>query len=396
VIANVTEQMPSNMTAMGGGLQLSIEKLRAAPEHSIRRVILFTDGMQNVNPMVQHGDNNQLVIANQPSPPAVPLTILGLALGIAVDTIGIGASDIALLQDIADKTGGHFSSAIDPAVDLRRVFVEKLINALRGFSPQLIAYRRGSIGSAGSTEAFTVESGPRRVVFKVSWKRGDLIDFSVAKDGVDVTSAGRFIDGAFYKIFVIDLPKKARSPIAARGNWQIRIKGKKATAYETAAIIDGGRITYDAVFNAKQPEVGEPLDLVVRSTAGGKPVGASAKVTATLMIPTITPGEIIAANPPKEITALEPGMSVAQRQLLAFTQDPKNLAKLRPKPNTVVLKRSDKGIFTTQLRPQVPGIYTAVVTIDGETAKIGKFSRTMTVTTVVRSQKPNEHETNKP
>ena len=48
--------------------------------------------------------------------------------------------------------------------------------------------------------------GGRKLVLKLSWKRGSKIDFSVAKDGVDVTAVGRFIVGDFYRIFVIDLP----------------------------------------------------------------------------------------------------------------------------------------------------------------------------------------------
>ena len=90
-------------------------------------------------------------------------------------------------------------------------------NGLRGFSPQLVAYRNGSVASNGSTEAFSIEDGPRRLVLKVSWKRGNSIDFSVARNGVDVTSAGRFISGAFYKIFVIEFEYQFvnRAPDAA-------------------------------------------------------------------------------------------------------------------------------------------------------------------------------------
>src|SRR4030095_17072666 len=53
IITNVNSQTPGNATAMGGGLQRSIESLRdLAADPASRRVILFTDGMQNVNPMV--------------------------------------------------------------------------------------------------------------------------------------------------------------------------------------------------------------------------------------------------------------------------------------------------------------------------------------------------------
>ena len=389
-------QTPSNGTAMGGGLQLAIGALSDSSDVDIRRVILFTDGMQNVNPMVRTL-NDQLVIDNQSGrqnsniTPTVPPIVLDKSSGIAVDTIGLGAQDsfAGLLEDIALATGGRTKTTIEIEL-LRRFFVEELINALRGFSPQLVAYRRGAVAARGSAEAFVIESGVRKVVLKLSWKRGDSMDFAVMKDGVDVTADGRIISGAFYKIFVINLPKKGKNRIAAGGNWQMRIKGKRAAAYEAAAIVDGGGISYDAVFKAKRAKVGDPLELVVRLAAGSKPIGDSARVTARLMIPTTSVRDLITPNPPKEPPAFEAGMTLGERQLLALPQDPEKWAKLRPKRQTVVLRRSGNGAFSTRLHPQVPGIYTAVVTIDGEAAKIGKFSRTMTATAVVRPTEPAE------
>ena len=387
------QQQPRDSTAMGNGLQRAIEQLRdTAADATIRRVILFTDGMQNVNPMARIV-NNKLTFVNESGRPnsnvsATAPSSLDPLLGIAVDTIGIGASDLGLLQDIAEKTGGRSKATTDIDM-LRQFFVEELINALKGFSPQLVAYRRGSIGSTGiSREGFAVEDGPSRVVLKLSWKRGDSMGFSVRKDDVDVTAAGRSIDGAFYKIFVIDLPAKGGRPIKARGNWEVRIKGKAATGYETAAIVDGGRITYDTLFNASQPKVGEPLELVVRTTANGRPLAASARVTATLMIPTSAVSDIIAAKPSKELPVVEAGMTDAEHQTLVLAQDPAKWARLRPRRQTVVLRRSGKDAFSTQLRPQVPGVYTAIATIDGDAPKIGKFSRTQTVTAVVRKGEP--------
>lgn len=396
IIADLPNQSPGGLTAMGGGLQRAIEALDGvAADTPIRRVILFTDGMQNVNPMVQTV-GNQLVIDNQtgrpnsnvPTPSPTP-RILDASLGIAVDTIGIGASPafVGLLQDISADTGGRSWPTNDPAFDLRRFFVESLINALKGFSPQLVAYRRGAVAANKSTEAFAIEDGVRKLVLKLSWKRGAALDFSVAKDGVDVTSAGHFIEGAFYKIFVIDLPAKGARPITARGNWQLRIKGKAPTGYEAAAIVDGGRMRYDAVFEVKRPRVGNPLDLVVRVTAGGRPIDRSARVTVTLMRPATAVNDILAKIPRKELTAFEPGMTLAEQRLLVLAQDPKRWAALKPRQQKLELRPNDKGEFRTRFRPRVAGIYTAFVSIEGEADKIGKFSRAVTAITVVRSAK---------
>ncbi|HEX8146855.1 MAG TPA: vWA domain-containing protein [Pyrinomonadaceae bacterium] len=393
LVADVRVQTPGQSTAMGGGLQRAVEALGGLDDTPLRRVILFTDGMQNVNPSVQRA-GGQLVIDNQPgrpnsnvTPAATPV-VLDRSAGIAVDTIGIGAGQafVGLLQDIAAETGGRSLITTSPDA-LRRFFVEELINALRGFSPQLVAYRRAAVAAGGSTEAFAVEGGVRKLVLKVSWQRGESLDFSVSKDGRDVTGAGRFIVGEFYKIFVIDLP--AGGPLASRGDWGLHIKGKAGTAYETAAIVDGGRLKYDATFGGVRPRAGDPLDLLVRLTADGRPADVGARVTVTLSSPTNAAGDIIAGTRPKELPSREPGMSLAERQLLTLTEDPKRRAALKPRQESLVLRPTDKGEVRAQLRPQVPGVYTASVNIEGEDARLGRFSRTLTATTVVRFAAPD-------
>jgi len=383
-------QHPGGLTAMGGGLRVAINTLSdPSVDAAKRRVILFTDGMQNVSPRVEWNGTDQLVIAPESGPPPVASTVLDRSIGtppanraIVIDTIGIGAAGdfVTRLAEIADETGGQTRTTLDMGV-LRQFFVEELINALKGFSPQLVGYRRGAVNSTGGTEAFAIENGVRKLVLKVSWQRGSSLDFTVARDGIDVTSAGRFIGGDFYKIFVIDLP--ASGQIAARGNWEVRINGNAGTSYEAAAIVDGSPISYDSNFDLKRPRAGEPLDLVVRLTAGGLPV-AGTKVSVTLLSPTITAGDIIARSPPKDLPAFEPGMSIGERQLLALAQDPKRSAGLKPKPTKIELQPTGKGDFRARLSTDVPGIYTAFVTIEGSSPQLGQFSRTLTMTSVVR------------
>ena len=76
IIADVDGQnvVAANLTAMGGGLQRSVATLRAlqVDQAEARHVILFSDGMQNVNPMVlppQH-----VVIDNETGRPASGVT----------------------------------------------------------------------------------------------------------------------------------------------------------------------------------------------------------------------------------------------------------------------------------------------------------------------------------
>ena len=126
LIADVQSQttVSGNLTAMGGGIQTAVNRLTDAARS--RNVILFTDGMQNVNPMV---DATTFEIADQPGRPASgvaatsPPTDLNTALGRKVSTIGIGATPpfIDLLSHIATETNGLFKSTTAPDEDLKEV-----------------------------------------------------------------------------------------------------------------------------------------------------------------------------------------------------------------------------------------------------------------------------------
>jgi hypothetical protein len=313
--------------------------------------------------------------------------VLNTASAIAVDTIGIGASEsfVGLLQEIASATGGRTWPTTDPMFDLRRFFVEELINALKGFSPQLVAYRRGALATKGSTESFVIESGAKKLVLKVSCQRPNAVDFSVDRNGVDVTSAGRLISGAFYKIFVIDFP--ARNQLTSRGTWRVRIKGKARAAYEAAAIVDGGNISYDARFDVERPRVGSPFELVVRLTSGGKPIHRTSRVTVSLMRPRVGLDRLLGDIKPGELRAFEPGMSVNEQKELALVQKAERWIALKPKPEQLAMKANQKGEFRARIQPSVTGIYTAVVTIEGVDERVGRFNRTTTAVTVVSLRK---------
>ena len=123
---------------MGGGLQRSLETLRALPadQAEARHVILFSDGMQNVNPMVvppQHVEIDDLT--GRPSSgvtPAIPPMRLDAQSPLKIDTIAVGAGAfVDVLADIAAHGQGLAQQTLD-ANDLRQFFVEQLIDTLRG------------------------------------------------------------------------------------------------------------------------------------------------------------------------------------------------------------------------------------------------------------------------
>lgn len=390
LIADVNGQtvVPANLTAMGGGLQRSLETLRALPvdQAEARHVILFSDGMQNVNPMVVPPQHVQIDdLTGWPSSgvsPTNPPTRLDAQSPLRIDTIAVGAGAfIDVLSDIAAHGQGLAQQTLD-ANDLRQFFVEQLIDTLREGSPQLVGYRRGALSGRSATETFSVNRGARKLLFKVSWRRGQHLDVRVFKDGVDMTGAAEVVAGEFYRILAISSSRSGRDP--ASGEWRLRISGKPGTAYEAAAIIDEKELDYQVRLE-RLPDA--TLGLTVQVGRGGRTIEGPIAVTATMTRPRVAVGNVLAAVQPLKSGSYgtEPGMTNAERRVAALLQNPGARDRLRPVTETIRLQPDNQGGFRAVLaNTGIPGIYRAEVRIVGEDRALGPVQRSRTVSTTVR------------
>jgi von Willebrand factor type A domain len=397
IITDVQAQttVGTNLTAMGGGLQTAINRLTdpARP----RNIILFTDGMQNVNPMVNNTTFEITDVAGRPASgvaATTPPTDLNAALAIKVNTIGVGATPafVDLLDDIAGETNGLYKLTTAPDEDLRRFYVEELIDVLRQFSPQLLGYRYGTLTTQSANEAFTTNGSARRVVFKLSWKRGTRMDFTVEKDGVDVTRLGRVIEGPFYRIFSIDVPRTMNPAITSAGSWKMQIAGTKGTAYEAAGIVEEEELKYEFTVAGKGRVVGDPLPLSVKLTYGGQPV-TDARVTARVLAPTQALGTLLSQNPSPTTPAgfqSEPAATDAQRKFqLLLGQDSFQKA-LRPSENPIVFQNNGNGTYSaTFTNTFVSGPYTVIYKVEGLRSDIGAYERTESRSVALRFGTPS-------
>jgi von Willebrand factor type A domain len=391
IVASLRAQQttPSSLTAMGAGLQAAIGTLAGAAPG--RHIVLFTDGMQNVFPKVT-ANGSLLEIAGSGTPQSdlgatSPPTPLDESLGIRVSVIGIGAGPafVSLLQDIAAATGGLTRFTISPDEDLRRFFVEELINALRGFSPQLVGYRRGTVAAPPARESFAVNAGVRKLVLKLSWKAPRKLTFRVERNGVDVTRTGTIVDGPFYRFVSFDATRMPA--VQTGGTWTMRIQGANGDPYEAAAIVDEPSLRVEASLGKRTYRVGDALDLGLRLSADGKAL-TGAKVQATVLAPRQSVGTLLATKPERggaPAGRTEPGLSTAQRRIEALLLDKDARAALRPIAHTVTLSDRGDGVYQASFRGvTVPGIYTVVFEVDGQRPKGGPVRRTETLSTFVR------------
>jgi len=385
----------SGLTAMGGGLQSAILQLQgtAGPLQGVgpnRNIVLFTDGLQNVNPVVQQTGQG-LMIADQTGPvdAGIPtqLTQPISTYGVRIHTIGIGPGIVqpsqAILETIATGTGGVSRFDTDASA-LQQFFVMTLMDALNTSSPQLLAYRRGTLAGEETVEAFPVNAGIRKIVLELSWPRGASLELRVEKDGVDVTKDGRVIAGPFYRIFAIDLPA---SSVQAGSEWRLKIRGRPGVAYQAAAIVDDHRRAARARFARRDYRVGDALEVVLDLRDGAQAM-REATVTATVLRPKDSVANLLAAYPARAEPPVrhEPAASAGQRASAQLLQDERLWSRILPAATTVRLQDDGKGTYRATLpAATVPGIYTVIFEAAARTAGHGELRRTGAVSTMVRA-----------
>lgn len=396
IIETVRDQTtaPANLTAMGGGLQSAINTM--VDETRLRNIILFTNGMQNVNPMVMGDAAAGLEINNNPSIPRYsninpkdPPTKLNTDLGIKVNTIGVGATDpfMSLLNLIASDTNSVSKLTTAPDDDLRRFFVEDLTEVLQEYSPQLLAYRYGKLTDKTTRETFTVNNNARKVILKLSWKRGSSLSFRVKKDGVDLTNLGEIINGPFYRIYSVDIPIMRGRTISPGGDWHMQISGKKGSLYEAAAIVEEPLLKYNCTFDKKNYVAGEPIELSVRLLLDGKPVTDTSSVSAQIFKPKMSIGTFLSVNPmphkPSGFQA-EPEATAGQIKLQLLQQNNLLWEDVRPIRKTIELKNNGDGSYSGVFSDtKIPGSYTVLFQVEGEHPDIGLYKREEVLSTIV-------------
>lgn len=389
----------SGLTAMGGGMQSAILGLQGwtGPLQTVgsnRNIVLFTDGMQNVNPAIQDLPQG-LVIANQPG--AVNAGIPSLLTqpippyGVRIHTIGIGPGVMqpsqTILATMAAATGGVSRFDMDAAA-LQQFFTMTLMDALDASSPQLVAYRRGTLGGDEAVERFPVTAGARKVVFTVSWPRGAApLDFRVEKDGVDVTRVGKLTAGAFYRIFALSPPAGTIGTTGGTtGEWRVRLRGRAGVAYQAVGIVDDHRRSARARFARPDYRTGESPLVALTLRDGPRPL-RGATVTATLLRPLESVANLLAAVPVRAEPdpRIEPQAPAGQRATARLLQDPRAWDRLRPGATPIRLEHDGSGVYRATLPPAtIPGVYTVLYEVVAPTPDGGELRRAGAVSAVVR------------
>jgi hypothetical protein len=380
---------PQASTAMGLGLNEGYNQLGLTgahitdpldPNYRTKNIVLFTDGIQNVSPLVDDpgATLNTLTIGG-----GANLVSDGLLKVSVVALIQTTTPYNMLLSRIATSAGGKFFTVTRNS-DVNEFFKYSLTSALKNRSPQVVEFRYGNLTSGQGEQKFQVNSNVKKIVLEL-WSNDSTASFSVHKDGVDVANSVKFIKGDGYLLGVITLPKKANPSLISKGEWTMKIKGSGSDSYRAYAMVDDHALKYTASVSANR-KINKPLDLSVKLDLNGKPF-STATVKALVLKPGQDLGTLLATTQVsrKHENRSVPGdLSPGNAKLQELLNDSAFYNALLPKEQIVELKaQSDSSYTGSFANTDVTGAYQVIFKIEGETAQAGKFVRTDIETTVL-------------
>jgi hypothetical protein len=390
VIAYIRSKTDGGSTAMGGGAQTAINLLTDAARP--RSLIIFTDGMQNRDPMIElTGGVYEIRNTGRPGSgvsPTTPPTQLHDALDITVNTIGVGvtAAYEAELSAMSSATDGLHKSTTNADADLRRFYIEQLVDTLRDASPQLVDYRYARTGGEKTdSQAFGINVGAKKVVLAISWDRRDAegLPVTVFKDGKDVTElASERRRSDFYEVLSFDTSHYRRTTGAAAalssgGRWEVRVQGAGDIDYEVAALADHSLLDYEFETTPGVIQAGDTTVLAGEVELNGLPYGDDVSVRVQIEIPQESIATALALTPTP--SGIEPadGETLAEAKLRYLLLHSKAFVERISKRRTSkTLVRTTAGRFSAPFsETSVAGIYKLSFLLEGSGPRTGEFER---------------------
>jgi hypothetical protein len=397
VSTELGSQTPSGWTATGAGLQDGLGKLSSPA--NVQNILLFTDGEQNQDPMVDIG-GQQIGGANILS--AYPAT----AGTKKIFSVGIGSPaglDHTTLLNLADEHRGSFlitsngnsfnSSDVAKTLigNIDAVFNQAFIDMLHEYSPQCINFSSGSINPGNNVVTlaqFPINANVKGLMIELIFDRKHEIPsliqllsrFAVLKDGVNVMQFAQPRWVGNYTNSVILSFNFEVSGQPSQGDWMVQfaenpniIKG----AYTLSAIVNDHRLDYEAACNPRTPSVGDELDFRVGVRYQNAAID-NATIQALVFKPGDDIGDLLARH--ELIVDVDgsddAGSAGIQKYQALLESDPDFVAQLLPQEQAVTLAHQGDGVYTGAFNQvDVAGIYQILYIIRAAVAGAGDVLR---------------------
>lgn len=410
IVTDIRSHSAGGYTAMGGGLKVCMEGVSGETHPA---TILFTNGIQNVNPLVLAGSGGDFEFLNgtsteayggSSSVPASPGTSLA-SYNVPVHCIGVGATIGSayhdLLDDIRTETGGEIHLTNEPDVALRQFYLEDLVTALNINTLEMVDHREVGIPSASPLdESFELDAGVNRLSIQLHWSgsaSSTLKNFKIeAPNGTVITPTFRK-QGDFYSFAVVDFPANTSSgQISAAGTWRIytRTRVTPPDDLQLTVLVDEEDIHYTFSFPTAV-WAGSPLILTADMTRGRKKrITRLDEMRVDVLHPKVSLGEVWAKSTASPKGKQSDELSGPADFKLANALRNKETRKLLvPVRETIKLndkgqdgdKEAGDGLYSGTLKnTQTAGLYQFTFTGRGKNKQLGTFTRTKTLSTVLQ------------
>ncbi len=305
-----------------------------------------------------------------------------------MNTIGVGvtAAYEAELSAISDGTDGLHKSTTNADADLRRFYIEQLVDTLRDASPQLIDYPYARIGGDRTdAQSFGINVGAKKVVVSISWDRRDAerLPVAVFKDGKDITNLGKERRrGNFYEVISFDTythrsAAGADAAMSSDGEWEVRVQGPGQIDYEVAVLADHSLLDYEFETTPGLLQAGDTTMLAGEVQLNGLPYGDDVSVRVEIGIPQEGIATALALMPTPPGIEPKDGATLAEaklRHLLLHSAELRERISKRRSSKT--LTRTAAGRFSAPFaETSVAGIYKLSFLLEGSGPRTGEFER---------------------
>jgi thiol-disulfide isomerase/thioredoxin len=255
MIASMENQPAQGCTAMGAGVATALDLMEGSTNRKF--VILFTDGMQNRNPLVyvakissggaiyseRHIDN--ISAAEYPDgvwmcvcdsdggqsnyAGSLPVNLEIVNANIHTIGIGAGATYQNMLNQIALATTGQFWMDVDIWPNLKEFFIETLVEMYRGSSLQVLQKGQGVFAADQSevVKTFTLNRSAHKITVLLSWADAETpLKFKLCKDGTSIDLSHKIEDEPTYQFATLAFPhyQKIRPQVFHLANWGKTLK----------------------------------------------------------------------------------------------------------------------------------------------------------------------------
>jgi hypothetical protein len=299
ILSDLNARQPLSLTAMGKGLIKAKDDIIGGNTNDDHKkvVFLFTDGLQNVNPLANtiEVSPDEWVTFIGPQLDNYRLNDEGIQLPDSIFyycvAMSIGADVPMILSNLANHNGGraiNTTLGTDVEIGLIDYYDEVLTDISTGGSPQIVAQNvLNSLNGSYSVD-FDINAHISKIVFELNYRSNDSLSISkIEKDGVDLTQYFKFSShpNTNFVIASSNLPLSHQDEqIASKGVWKVTVSGTASRDFVLRAFVDDQLFKYRCSTGSHMYTVGESIKLSAKLSLAGSAIASQGDKVSVLVL----------------------------------------------------------------------------------------------------------------